>query len=640
MKNFYLLIALVFAAYSTNAQTILSEDFEGGLPSGWTQTTLSTDGGWLAGDETTLASTDWGIGGNGSNFVASNDDGCNCDKSADYFISPAMDLSSGAALLSFDMIFAGGSYQGATEVLTIVSSEDGGATWTTVEEIVGTGSLDWVSTTVNLTGLSGASTNLAFFYNDGSGWTFGAAIDNVNIFIPLPDNAALTSISTGTTQETGASVDIAGTITNLGSNPITAMDITWNGNTENLTGLNIAPLATYDFTHSMQFTVVNGSTTIDVSVDAVNGGADTDASDNSASIDVSGVAFIPTKRIVFEEATGTWCGWCPRGHVFMEYMEDNYDDFLGVAVHNSDPMANTVYDSGFAALIGGYPSGAADRNPAYADTDPSNFEAVYLALQSEIAPAELTVNQAMVTFDEVTRELVVPVSAEFVKALNGDYRFGMIMTENEVTGTTSGYDQVNYYSNETNDIALDGAGHDWQAEPAAVPAADMVYDHVGRMNVGGFTGMAGSLPTTIAPGDVLSYTFTYTIPAEWEASNMHFIVVLQDNENSSTGQILNGVGGAVPESVANNNLLAENIVSVFPNPASDVSYVRVDLEETADVSISIFNNLGQAVYNRELSQLTGDMVVPVNSSNFASGIYHVNVTIDGKFMTKKLVIKK
>ena len=638
MKNFYLLIALVFVAFSTNAQMILSEDFEAGVPSDWTQTTLATDGGWVAGDESTLASQYWVIGGNGSNFIASNDDACNCDKSVDYLITPALDLSSGAALLSFDLIWGGTSYDG--EALTVEASTDGGTTWTLVQAVAAAADVSWGSTTIDLSSLTGAATNLAFHYDDAAQWNYGAAIDNVSVFIPSPDNAALTAITTGTTQETGAMVDITGTVTNVGANAITAIDITWNGNTDNLTGLNIAPLATYDFTHSMQFTVADGSTTIAVSVDAVNGGADSDASDNSASIDVAGVLFIPAKRILFEEATGTWCGWCPRGHVFMEYMEDTYSDFLGVAVHNSDPMTNTAYDAGFAGLIGGYPSGAADRNPAYADTDPSDFEAAYLALQSEIAPAELTVDQSMVTFDEVTRELVVPVSAEFVVAMNGDYRLGMIMTENDVTGTSAGYDQTNYYSFETNNLALTGAGHDWQAEPAAVPAADMVYDHVGRETVGGFTGMSGSLPAAIASGDVLTYTFTYTIPAEWEAGNMHFIVVLQDNENSTTGQILNAVGGTVPATVANNNLLADNKVSVFPNPASDVSYVRVDLEETADVSISIFNNLGQAVYNRELSQLTGDMVVPVNSSNFAAGIYHVNVTIDGKFITKKLVINK
>ncbi len=642
MKNFYLIMVFVFAAFATNAQVLLSEDFESGVPGTWSQQTAATDGGWVGGSVAALSSTYWGPDDNGSNVVASNDDACNCDKSADYLVMPAVDLSSGAALLSFDYVFAGGSYDGATETFYVESSSDNGATWTVLQEIAGTGNLSWNSATIDLSG-AGASDILAFRYNDGGGWTFGAMIDNVVIQVPLPDDAELTAITTSATQEIGAMVDIAGTITNVGSTAITALDITWNtlggsGNTDQLTGLNIAPQTSYNFTHSTQLTVPAGSTTISVSIDAVNGGADSDASNNTMGLTISGVPFIPTKGIVFEEGTGTWCGWCPRGHVFMEYMEDTYDDFLGVAVHNSDPMANAAYDSGFGALIGGYPSGAADRNPNWSDIDPTEFEAAYMALQNEIAPAELTITDA--TLSE-SRELSVTVSAEFVVDLAGDYRLGLILTENDVVGSTAGYNQVNYYSFQTNDIALTGAGHDWQAEPDPVPAADMVYDHVGREMVGGFTGAAGSLPATIASGETHTYTFTYTVPADWNEANMHLIATLHDNQNSTVGQIMNGLGGDMPQiTTSNDNLLPSNTVNVFPNPTSDLAYVQVDLEEAADVTIEIYNNLGQVVSSRNLGQLNGNMVVPVNASAFSAGMYNVHVTAGDKYITKKLVIKK
>ena len=45
----------------------------------------------------------------------------------------------------------------------------------------------------------------------------------------------------------------------------------------------------------------------------ISGVVDGDASNNCVSHTVSGQSFVPTKHVVIEEGTGTWCGWCPRG---------------------------------------------------------------------------------------------------------------------------------------------------------------------------------------------------------------------------------------------------------------------------------------------------------------------------------------
>ena len=48
------------------------------------------------------------------------------------------------------------------------------------------------------------------------------------------------------------------------------------------------------------------------------------------------LAFQPTKRVLFEEATGTWCQWCPRGAVYMDSLHKVYPTTaMLVAVHNS-----------------------------------------------------------------------------------------------------------------------------------------------------------------------------------------------------------------------------------------------------------------------------------------------------------------
>ena len=117
-------------------------------------------------------------------------------------------------------------------------------------------------------------------------------------------------------------IDIEGTITNVGGNTINSMDITWTDGTnsyiDNLTGLTISSLASYNFTHNTQLNLVNPSSqTIDVFIDNINGTIDPDMSNNALTQTINIASFIPTKRVVFEEAGGTWCPWCPEGIVAM-----------------------------------------------------------------------------------------------------------------------------------------------------------------------------------------------------------------------------------------------------------------------------------------------------------------------------------
>lgn len=157
--------------------TLVFEDFEDNNANGFTQVTQATDGGWLLGDAAALSSTSWSIP-QGSVMAATNDDACDCNKSADYFILPAQDLTAYSSVtLNADMYFEGNTYQGNTEVATVVVSTNG-TLWTPVDTIAG--STSWQNVSVNLDAYAGVSNLLvAFLYNDGSGWLYGWAVDNV-----------------------------------------------------------------------------------------------------------------------------------------------------------------------------------------------------------------------------------------------------------------------------------------------------------------------------------------------------------------------------------------------------------------------------------------------------------------------------
>lgn len=187
-----LTFTLFFSNKSCYSQTIFSEDFEGaldgttGLPSGWTEIGLSTDGIYSVGtDVEANAAGFWPVPAH-TLFAQSNDDVCNCDKSADRLILPSMDLSSysGALRLLFSTV-ADIQYGGAH---TVEVSTDGGSTWSVVYTIPTTNATnEWQDLEVGLTTYIGLPNVLiSFLYNDEAAWGNGFAVDDVSLIVVPP----------------------------------------------------------------------------------------------------------------------------------------------------------------------------------------------------------------------------------------------------------------------------------------------------------------------------------------------------------------------------------------------------------------------------------------------------------------------
>ena len=166
----------------------------------------------------------------------------------------------------------------------------------------------------------------------------------------------------------------------------------------------------------------------------------------------------------------------------MDGMTQRYPGkFVGIAVHNGDPMVNSSYDSGIGTFIGGYPSGVVERN---IEEDPSDFEAPFVAAVQQAPPAKIELGAI---YDESSRELTLSINAVFLEDAGAGHKFNVILYEDGVTGTSAAFGQSNAYSG-----GNFGAMGGYEALPGLVPASMMVYDHVGRDLLGGFAGVAVS----------------------------------------------------------------------------------------------------------------------------------------------------
>jgi hypothetical protein len=617
--------AALFSALMANSQ-ILTENFEGGaLPAGWSKTQSTPSVGWEFG--TNLSSQYWAVPSH-TKYAASNDDAHDTQAATtnvadkDRLITPPLDLTAQTAVaLKFDAFYTGvyGS------VGTVEVSTNGGTTWTTIFTL--DPSAAWQNNlATNLSAYAGQNNVLvAFRHNDGNAWADGFAIDNVSVYVPPANDAKINSIALNRYGVINTNSNLVLNVTNLGSSTISNLTVDWNDGTSHSQVINvsIAPFATLDVTHP---TALNYTTavekTIAVNITAVNGGVDADVSNNTGSKLFNSLSQASPKKVVIEEGTGTWCQWCPRGAVAMDQMFQTHpNDFIGIAVHNGDPMTVAAYDGG--ANFGGFPGCNVDRALLDQSVSSSLFENYYQQRIGLAVPAALSM-----TITGTTNKTIVANATFRTVFASANYRLGVIIIEDNVTGTAAGYNQSNAYSGGAN-----GAMGGFESLPNPVPAANMVYDHVGRALLGGYSGQANSVPTTITDGLAATYTFNYAIPSTSNSANMSAVAILIDN---ATGEIVNAEKTSL--SAANVNELETIALNVYPNPASGVLNVSFEANN-ADFVITLTDLQGRVISSKELANLNGTQLVTFSTEDIASGSYIVTVASNGTKTTKNVVVK-
>ncbi|MDG1350607.1 MAG: Omp28-related outer membrane protein [Crocinitomicaceae bacterium] len=440
----------------------------------------------------------------------------------------------------------------------------------------------------------------------------------------------------------GLSYDVVATARNLGVLEINSFDLTYSYNgadvTENITGLNLVSLDTYEHTFTTQLTPILGNNDLMVTISNVNGVLDDDPTDDSKVIGIDPIVPAAGKVVVGEEATGTWCQWCPRGAVYMDQFAQQYGDYwVGVAVHNGDPMTDAVYDAGIGSMIGGYPSAVVDRG---ADVDPSAMNADFLD-RLLTAPAGVIMNGA--TWDPVSRELEVSVKSTFSQSVTNAYRLACVLSEDGVTGTDAGYNQSNAYAGGGNGI-MGG----YESLPSSVPAAQMVYDHVARAIAPSFDGSSIFFPATVNPGESVVSNYSFILPADWNAENMHIIGMLI----SPNGRIDNAGSTSISEAVSNGYEVGPNlglinpldfqiddVLKVYPNPASTILNVTIALSDSPTNELKVFNYKGEIIQTLDLKENIGNWNYALDISDLAAGIYGVSYTHIGGTVMKRFVVE-
>lgn len=631
MKKSVLALSALFSVGSAFSQVVLSENFDAGttLPAGWAQ--YNVDGLTPAANVNYMGTNAWVVRANSAtgagNHLVSTSWYNPAGTSNDWVVSPSIAVPNTAGFIcQFDVMAPDAQFPDGYKVY-VSTTGNTVADFTNPAVLTVAGApTSYTMQSFPLDAYMGQNIYVAIQNNSND--KFLLFVDNFVVRKPMANDAMLLSSSLNRYSLTNTNNTLSMSVKNDGSNAITGLTVDWNDGTahSSVISTNIAPGATVTVNHP---TAVSYATVVEknlnITITAVNGNAD--ATDNTSTNKINTVSANSPKVVLFEEGTGTWCGWCPRGAVAMEYMDNNYPNtFAGVAVHNGDPMTVTAYDNG--ANFSGFPGANVDRVVLGADVSDQDFETYYNDRKDLITPVGVAL-QTGGSGNAVTVTVNATFRSNFAAA---NYRLGVIITEDDVTGTGTTWDQHNYYSSQTNNIALNGAGHNWQTEPDPVLAANMQYDHVGRTLLGGYTGQAGSVPAVITDGQVASYTFNYTVPGTSNRAKMHAVAVVIDQ---ATGEVLN----AKEISLATLGLVEASTINmeVFPNPASDLVNVKFE-GQGGEYTVSIIDLSGRTVASKVVTG-AGATAVEVPVTGLVAGNYMISVANETGSYTQKLMVK-
>ena len=409
-------------------------------------------------------------------------------------------------------------------------------------------------------------------------------------------------------------------VMNLGLTSVNSFDIDFNYNgqtiTENINGLNILTGETYQVDFINNITLISGINPCISNIYNVNNLLyDDDNTDDTIISQIISITPAEGKLVIGEEATGTWCGWCPRGAVALNWMDKDYKGFWqGIAVHNNDPMADLDYDNGIGVQIAGagYPSGIVDRGTTI---DPGDFKKDFLE-RIIVEPNGIITNGAELD----SNILKVSLTVNIKNSINGNYKLACVLVEDSVTGNSSQYNQANSYSGAGSLIDVDGI--DWNTLPTSVSYSQMIYRHVGRSISPSFTGKPLT-STSFVDGDSETICFEFILDPSWDQSQIHIVgMFIDDNnriDNASSTDITTAVNkGYVPCATTSIGLELNgpNRVNIYPNPATDKIYISNLKEDNTLIKIYDINGrlvLVNNVSNKEYLDI----------SKISKGIYQI-----------------
>jgi hypothetical protein len=592
MKKLLLLLLLSSSMFS---QTIYEQTFttaQSLTASGWTLFSQDTDTG---------VATNWVRTTDGANGIMASFSWYNnvVYSPNNYAFSPAINLTSytGPIKLSYKHAAQNPDWDAENYTLYVTTSPTVAAATTALHSQTTMNGINTLTEiTFDLSSYAGQTIYLCFRHHNVVD-QYNIIFDDIKVEKVLPNNVALQSVAVQPIVAAGNQT-YSGTVKNIGTNNVTSYTVTWQANggalqTFNVTGVNITPGSTHNFTHSIPLNAVSGLYNLVFNVPTVNGVSDPDTTNNSLTRTTQVASGSTAFKPLIEKFTSSTCAPCAsyNNSTFNPYYTAQNQNFNYIAYQMNWPGTGDPY----------YTAEGGVRRDYYGVN----------------AITSLWINGAEYSTSNAQAALTTHVNTEATKPAY----FGLTANRN----LTGGNAVVNYNITPyiTGSYVLHAAVIEKVTINNVATNGETSFKHVMMKMVPNASGTT----ITCTAGTPLSGQITASIASTFieQASDLEVIVFIQ---NPTTKEILQSFTATNALSLEDNAITK---VKLYPNPASN----SIQFSNVQDSTIMITDVTGKVV----LQSAGVDENSIINVSHLNSGIYMVNIKNELMNETVKFVKK-
>lgn len=223
----------------------------------------------------------------------------------------------------------------------------------------------------------------------------------------------------------------------------------------------------------------------------------------------------PINKVVVEDYTGTWCGYCPPvAHAIYE-LKEVYDNIISVGIHNNDELTiDQESDLRSELGISGFPSARLNRTISW--LDPYQISDVN-SLLSEENHVAISINSNLENI-ELGVDLRIVSNVELV-----NHKLVIYLVESNLI-----YDQSNYF-NYVEDSYFYNLGN---------PIENYSHQDVLRKSI---TNISGNVLDIIQPLNDYKFNFNVQINPDFVVENLAIVAIVVDSNNNAINSQLGAV---------------------------------------------------------------------------------------------------
>lgn len=230
--------------------------------------------------------------------------------------------------------------------------------------------------------------------------------------------------------------------------------------------------------------------------------------------------FIPKRKVVIEDYTGTWCGFCPALVVALDLLEARTQDIAVVSIHKTasshpDPLDFPgITDLQAEFGVGdGFPKAQINRTEPWVARSGPEFvieDTGILAMAGSETNVSIAINSQL-----NGANLTVEAKVIYENGSQAGDKLVVYLLESGVAA-----DQANYFD--------ETPGHPFQGK--GNPIENYIHNHGLRNSLSGLFG--DNIPETQAYQEYKK-NYSFTVPSNYVGSNLSFVVMVVDSENNA-----------------------------------------------------------------------------------------------------------